>query len=105
MQPILDSAQHHQKTLASTAAERVHDNPRERQFRRATLVGIKGFSAGVPIKNTATVYLGARDDMQPIAIAPGEEVDWSPPSDRKEALFNLWLKGAVGDGVHVLFYE
>src|SRR5262249_7497313 len=107
MPRIPESAKVHQKTLAgSSEPERIEPSAAPiRYFRTATFFGYKGMSDGLGVNNTATVHLGPTRDALPIALEPGEEVNWSPPEGIQETLNDLWIKGEAGDGVHVMYYE
>ena len=106
MPRVPESAKIHQKTLTGTEPEKIESAATLiRYFRAATFFGYKAMSDGLGVNNAATVHLGPSRDALPIALEPGEEVNWSPPEGIQEALNDLWIKGEAGDGVHVMYYE
>ena len=94
-----------QKVLSGGQAEKVEAAAAPRYFRSATFFGFRSFSGGVGVENAGAVRLGVSVQALPVALEPGDELTWTPPGGTQETLNNIWMKGAAGDGVYVMYYE
>jgi hypothetical protein len=95
-----------QKVLAGTSAERIGlaGGQGVNVLRCATLFGIKGFSGGAATNNSGDVLVGLSETELPIKVSPGEEVDFALPNGASQDLYEMWIQGASGDGVYIIFY-
>lgn len=72
-------------------------------FKHLTVFGYKGFTAsGVPLNNSAPVYLGLASGESPFAIATGASLSYNVQPNSL-SLSNLWLQGAgSNDGAYII---
>ena len=74
-------------------------------FNTFTAWGYKSWTAsGLPVANTAPVYMGVDSGKLSMAINTGSYFNWTLHPNQKESLSNIWVKGDVGDGVYLISY-
>lgn len=75
------------------------------KYSRATVVAKKYVSSNTWGNNTGNIYIGTGTNSAVYALAPGEELSFSPP--RVHDLNDWWLAGpptATGDGVFIIYW-
>lgn len=76
----------------------------ENGFSAITAFGYSGFLNSAPVDNIATAYIGYETGRMPYVIDAGSYGSIECPSKQKDNLANLWVRGAVGDGLFLVVY-
>lgn len=73
-------------------------------YRNLTMFGYKSFGAnGIPVNNTATVYVGFSSGQLPMQITAGNSAVYTIQTlAERENLENLWFAGTNGDSLYLV---
>lgn len=90
----------HQKILETTDPEQV--SLTHKYGRVFSVYGYKATSATENTNNAGDVFLGWSATSQPIILEPGAELTIKADDGRgSKDLSNMWIRGAIGDGVYL----
>ncbi len=91
------------KVLASTDPELV--TTEDKYVKLVNVYGVKATSASGDTPNTDTVNLGWFADSQPDTLASGAALAYRADPGMQKNLKTLYVRGAVGDGVLLVWDE
>jgi len=90
-----------EKVLASVDPEQVTES--SVPFQRAEFFGFKSFTNDTPDPNSGTVFMAFRNQKFVYIIQGGGSKVIEAPRGQKFDLSQMYIKGAIGDGVVVQY--